>query len=939
MSIENKTKMDKFLIKTEVKSGDTLIGLQDNENVQFPVQTIIGEAVRVTGERAVLKSEINQPNGVSGYEVIGEVALGDKRAVSGEKVLDSLFKNEIGNKVIYKLEYANNLTGYVPETLFSSGEILLPNDWVCIELDVPNSVLYGVSIGGKFFNITNSSPTLEIYREDFKDDFIIKFCIENSRLVNYKFNIYSNSEFKLGNIDYETNYKSFNSFVNDTTVCISSRRNTYIIDTKTRLITGFSVTNIADNEANFLNIECSSSCIYASCVVGGVSKIKVFDISNSPTYIGYLDLDDTDYKSLKSIKEFNGVNYATIDINGKINNGVINSDVSNTRVDILTIDNITILNKKTITNGLENFFNSFTSDEGQLTRTLVPQRLSNSFLFINNGSLYCSLVSLTSSSAEYDRKVFVKKINTDLSHSNKSINDIIRSAGSCCYIDNSSLMVLKRFNQYNFTNWSFTVNEVFDEDSKKSNLLKSSSNTSLRTILAKTYLDKVCLCEITKIGSVYYLSDSVTSKKELYSSIYPNEIKNNNLSDIGYSKFVFGKTDILDYFDLNNKKQRINHYIDTIIGEVKLVINNGHSYPNFVQYNSNKSPKVNNFLHALPENNNFGSKAFRIPVLTKMTNGDLISAFDVRKCTGWDYDEIDGGISISKDGGVTWGDYKIIFPRIKHPGFRTHDLCIVVDSDLKSNQYGRVWAIAKSWNANVNSTNTVWWNANHDKFDVLMTYSDDNGITWNEPYSIKSMFNTNLRISGGCQAGICLSNGTIVMNIYRSDNRVALMYKELNAMEWKVTDFTPENIYVNESSSIQDLDDSILVSCRSRNNDRLWFRKETIDSDWIQDNTISIKKDVVCQNSFFRHKNKYYYIQPNFELNPTNGRGYLTLYVSNNLINWEVLYQLTSDVNGATGYSAIYVDDNILCAIYEDSNMQLGYAVPEIKSIDLSCYL
>lgn len=107
-------------LKGVLGDNDTLIGLVDGNVKQIETDV---EGGLITFDNGVSKSDINVEGGVTGFNPIGQVAEGDKRAVSGSKVFRSISESAgfFGSKLTNVLELGG---------LSVSGDILTNKDRV-----------------------------------------------------------------------------------------------------------------------------------------------------------------------------------------------------------------------------------------------------------------------------------------------------------------------------------------------------------------------------------------------------------------------------------------------------------------------------------------------------------------------------------------------------------------------------------------------------------------------------------------------------------------------------------------------------------------------------------------------------------------------------------------------------------------------------------------
>ena len=120
-----------------------------------------------------------------------------------------------------------------------------------------------------------------------------------------------------------------------------------------------------------------------------------------------------------------------------------------------------------------------------------------------------------------------------------------------------------------------------------------------------------------------------------------------------------------------------------------------------------------------------GSKYYRIPAIVCAPNGSLITSTDKRKNNDGDLtNDIDVVVKTSHDGGLTWGETKVIATG-NPKGYG--DASLVVDRET-----GNVLLLFNGNNGFYQSTST-------DPQRIYISKSTDNGETWSEPRDITYM--------------------------------------------------------------------------------------------------------------------------------------------------------------------------------------------------------
>ncbi|WP_417383907.1 sialidase family protein [Gimesia sp.] len=122
-----------------------------------------------------------------------------------------------------------------------------------------------------------------------------------------------------------------------------------------------------------------------------------------------------------------------------------------------------------------------------------------------------------------------------------------------------------------------------------------------------------------------------------------------------------------------------------------------------------------------------GYYGFRIPALLTTPEGTLLAFAEARKNNLNDSGDIDLVLKRSQDKGKTWSDLSVIW----NDGENTcGNPCPVVDQST-----GRIW-LPLTWNHGKDHANQIRDQSGQDTRRVYMSYSDDDGVTWKQPYEV-----------------------------------------------------------------------------------------------------------------------------------------------------------------------------------------------------------
>jgi len=137
-------------------------------------------------------------------------------------------------------------------------------------------------------------------------------------------------------------------------------------------------------------------------------------------------------------------------------------------------------------------------------------------------------------------------------------------------------------------------------------------------------------------------------------------------------------------------------------------------------------PKKFNYIY---ESGMAGYHCFRIPAIVKTTDGTLLAFAEARKNNCSDEDNIDLVVRRSTDGGETWGKMILVWSDGENT---SGNPAPVVDKNT-----GRVHLLM-TWNLGEDDIGEINRGTSEDTRRVFYTWSDDDGLSWEEPEEITS---------------------------------------------------------------------------------------------------------------------------------------------------------------------------------------------------------
>lgn len=243
---------------------------------------------------------------------------------------------------------------------------------------------------------------------------------------------------------------------------------------------------------------------------------------------------------------------------------------------------------------------------------------------------------------------------------------------------------------------------------------------------------------------------------------------------------------------------------------------------------------------ALRRRQDDGVHTYRIPALTTSSKGTLLAVYDMRRRAGRDLQEdIDIGLSRSTDGGRTWQSPRVIMDMGAYGGLPQEqngcsDPGIIVDQ-----QTGEIFCFAVWMNGKPGHHQWVD-DGSEPGFEIgksaqfMMVRSTDDGLTWSPPENLTRQLKQESwwLLAPAPQAGICLSDGTLVMPVQGRTGREPLatfatvMVSRDHGRSWAVG--TPGYSGGNECQAALLGDGSIMLNIR---NDHERFRAVVVTKD------------------------------------------------------------------------------------------------------------
>lgn len=279
------------------------------------------------------------------------------------------------------------------------------------------------------------------------------------------------------------------------------------------------------------------------------------------------------------------------------------------------------------------------------------------------------------------------------------------------------------------------------------------------------------------------------------------------------------------------------------------------------------------------------------------------------------------------------------------------NLSMVIDRTGVHGVTGRIYIFSACGKGDgiVGAADITYENAN-----LLYRYSDDDGLTWSEPVSLKSLWTADMydMVTPAPNTGIQLTDGTLVIPLFNIKNgniTSGILYKKPNN-DWAISSSVP-TIYASGN-------ECVAVEMKS-NTPTLFIRNETEkdytikNPDYIQgvgiqiweysianDNWIKINSDFVhstpCQFSVIKCNinGNTVYLQSGLSGNKRPNRYYPTVWASLDGMTWTRVYRI---YNGATaGYSSLgYYNGKLIVSYETNGNFIQFQDITNIKQLIL----
>lgn len=340
---------------------------------------------------------------------------------------------------------------------------------------------------------------------------------------------------------------------------------------------------------------------------------------------------------------------------------------------------------------------------------------------------------------------------------------------------------------------------------------------------------------------------------------------------------------------------------------------------------------------------------YRIPGIATTNNGTLIAVYDNRYEHAGDLPaNIDVGMSRSTDGGHTWESMKIIMDMGEpHENNGVGDPSILVDPATNT-----IWVAALWSKGNRSIAGSKPGLSPDTTGQFVLAYSNDDGLTWSEPFSITEQIKNPIwhLYFNGPGAGMVMQDGTLVFpsqywDETTSPSRVGMPYSSIiyskdHGKTWHSGVGAKRN--TTEAQVVETTPGTLMLNMRDN---RGYYRSVATTTDlgqtWTEHHTSwDALPDPVCQAALIKEpvtvggvKQEVVFFS---NVNSIGRRVNMTVKASLDLgESWQPQHELLVDERPCYGYSSMSkIDDDTIGLLYEGERALYFVRIPVSDVLD-----
>lgn len=338
-----------------------------------------------------------------------------------------------------------------------------------------------------------------------------------------------------------------------------------------------------------------------------------------------------------------------------------------------------------------------------------------------------------------------------------------------------------------------------------------------------------------------------------------------------------------------------------------------------------------------------GIHSYRIPGIATTNTGTLIAVYDNRYEHSGDLPaNIDVGMSRSTDGGYTWEPMKVVMDMGEpQENNGVGDPAILVDPATNT-----IWVAALWSKGNRSIAGSKPGLSPDTTGQFVLAYSQDDGITWSEPFSITEQIKNPIwhLYFNGPGAGMVMQDGTLVFPSQYWDettrpSRVgiphsSIIYSKDNGKTWHSGVGAKRN--TTEAQVVETTPGTLMLNMRDN---RGYFRSVATTTDmgqtWTEHHTSwSALPDPVCQAALIKERVAVGNTEKDVlffsNVNSSGRRVDMTVKASLNLgESWSPEHELLIDERPCYGYSSMSkIDEHTIGLLYEGERALYFVRIP-----------